>query len=50
LKIAKENSVKRPDRIIDEIQAAVSDWPKFAKEAGVDNQKIRALQSTFPAV
>ncbi|PWL28589.1 type II toxin-antitoxin system HipA family toxin [uncultured Roseivirga sp.] len=50
LEIAKENSVKRPDRIIDEIQAAVSDWPKFAKKAGVDHQKISALQSTFPAV
>ena len=50
LEIAKENSVKRPDRIIDEIQTAVSDWPKFAKEAGVDHQKISALQSTFPAV
>ena len=50
LEIAKENSVKRPDRIIDEIQTAVSNWPKFAQAAGVDNQKISALQSTFPAV
>lgn len=50
LEIGKENSVKRPERIIDEIQTAVSNWPTFAQEAGVDKQKIQALQSTFPSV
>ena len=48
LAIAKENNIKRADRIIDEVQSAIANWPNFAKEAGVDQEKIRVLQRTFP--
>jgi len=48
LAIAKQNNIKRADRIIDEVQSAIANWPNFAKEAGVDQEKIRVLQRTFP--
>ena len=31
-------------RVIDRVRAAVSDWPKFAKEAGVANTQAKIIQ------
>ena len=50
LDIAKENNIKRAAQVIDEVQTAVANWPKFAQQAGVDEQKIQFLESTFPSI
>jgi serine/threonine-protein kinase HipA len=33
----------RPERILDEVQTAVSDWPRFAEQAGVDADQTRKI-------
>ena len=43
LSIATEMSVKHPAAIIDEIDEAVSHWPGFAADAGVDPAKIESI-------
>jgi serine/threonine-protein kinase HipA len=33
----------RPERILEEVQTAVSDWPRFAEQAGVDADQTRKI-------
>lgn len=48
LSIGKENNIKRAPHIIDEVQEAVNNWLRFAKEAGMNLEKAKVLQKTFP--
>ena len=44
--VGKEMNIKSSNRITDEIVEAVSTWPGFAKEAGVENSQIEAIAGT----
>jgi serine/threonine-protein kinase HipA len=33
----------RAERILEEVQTAVSDWPRFAEQAGVDADQTRKI-------
>ncbi|WP_268123383.1 type II toxin-antitoxin system HipA family toxin [Roseivirga pacifica] len=50
LSIAKENSIKKANRVVDEIQEAVSNWLVFAEKAGIPASKAKMLQRTFPKI
>lgn len=50
LSIAKENNIKKAPYIIEEIQEAIHEWPRFAQEAGIESHVFKALQKTFPRV
>lgn len=41
LTVARSISLKRSERIIDEVTAAVAEWPRFAKQAGVSRGRAR---------
>jgi serine/threonine-protein kinase HipA len=41
--VAKEMSVKQCGAIIDEVVDAVSNWPDYARDAGVDAAKIQSI-------
>ena len=43
LAIANENNIKAPKEIIDRVLEAVSQWKKYAKEAGVQKEKINEI-------
>jgi serine/threonine-protein kinase HipA len=36
-------SLNRPEHIIDEVLAAVAQWPTFAKDAGVNGKMIKEI-------
>lgn len=42
-KVAKEMNVKKPKEIIAAVLAAVEEWPKYAKEAGVARGQIAGI-------
>ena len=44
LHIAKEISLKKGKAIIEETGAAISQWPAFAKDAGITAKQINAIQ------
>jgi len=46
LSVGKEMSVKQCGAIIDEVAAAVSNWPDYARDAGVDSAKIQSIGKT----
>jgi len=41
IKIGESISLKRPDSIIDEVISAVNNWPRYAKDAGVNKKTFR---------
>lgn len=41
-----EQSIKRSETIIDEIVEAVSNWPAFARDAGIEAQQIKSIGDT----
>jgi serine/threonine-protein kinase HipA len=43
LRVGKEMSVKRCGTIIDEVVDTVSNWPAYAKDAGVEPAKIQSI-------
>jgi serine/threonine-protein kinase HipA len=46
VRIGKEMSIKSCNKIIDEIVEVVSNWSHFAKDAGIDNAKIKSIGLT----
>lgn len=44
--LGKEINIKSIDRIIDDIVEVVSNWPKFAKDAGVEVSRIKSIGKT----
>lgn len=49
LTIAKANSIKKGDKIIDEIKAIVSDWKSYAKRVAVSKKLTDHIQSNLLA-
>jgi len=45
--LAEEFSIARPNEIIEEVQEAIAQWPKIAKECGVSAASIKRIQTTF---
>ncbi len=43
LAVAKEMNIKKPGEIIEAVVAAVADWPKYAKQAGVEKGQIATI-------
>lgn len=43
LQVAATFGIKMPERLLDEIAAAVSDWPRYARGFGVDAGTVRAV-------
>lgn len=50
LEVAKQMNIKKPIAIIEQVIEAVSSWPRFAKDAGVDKDQIRAIENAFVAL
>jgi serine/threonine-protein kinase HipA len=46
LAVAQPYRLKDADDLIDQVAAAVADWPRFAKEAGVRNDQQRIIAKT----
>ena len=46
ISVGKEMNIRSSHRIIDEIIEVVSEWPKFAKDAGVEAQRIKLISKT----
>jgi serine/threonine-protein kinase HipA len=46
ISVGKEMNIRSGHRIIDEIIEVVSEWPKFAKNAGVEAQRIKLIGKT----
>ena len=46
MSVGKEMNIRSSHRIIDEITAVVSEWPTFAKDAGVEAQRIKWIGKT----
>ena len=44
--LGKEINIKSIDRIIDDIVEVVSNWPKLAKDAGVEASRIKSIGKT----
>ena len=47
IELADEFSVKKPNEIIDEVQASLAHWPTIAKECGVRSASIKRIQEKF---
>jgi serine/threonine-protein kinase HipA len=47
LTIANENNIKAPKEIIDQVVETVSNWKKYAKEAGVQIEKINEINKNL---
>ncbi len=41
--VAQSNDLKNPEKVINDVIAAVKQWPDFASTAGVSKQKIEAI-------
>lgn len=39
--------MEKPEQIIDEVRAAIAQWPSIAKACGVREDSITRIQSTF---
>ena len=50
LNFAKQINVKKASSVIEEVEATIDLWPKFAEEAKIDEARMRALQKTFPVL
>ncbi|NOX48684.1 MAG: HipA domain-containing protein, partial [Chlorobi bacterium] len=47
LSIAKANSIRKPDRIIDEIKTIVCNWQEYAPKAGVNKELRKAINQNL---
>lgn len=47
LQVAKTMNVKKPSEIIEQVLDSISKWPRFAKEAGVKDEQIKAIKQTL---
>jgi hypothetical protein len=47
--LAKTFSVKKPERIIDEVREAINRWPEFAQAANVPAATIKNIASVLKA-
>lgn len=47
LEIAKQNSIKNPEQIIDQVLQQVNNWKEYAKMAQVDDKLTKAIDSTL---
>jgi serine/threonine-protein kinase HipA len=45
--LAREFSINKPQRIIEQVQASLSQWPAIAKECGVRGSSIKRIQKRF---
>ncbi|NOQ68961.1 MAG: type II toxin-antitoxin system HipA family toxin, partial [Gammaproteobacteria bacterium] len=43
IKVAETNDLKNPEDVIHEVMETVEQWPEFASEAGVNQNKIAAI-------
>ena len=41
--IGQEMNIKSSNKIIDEIVETVSDWPSYAKDAGVEQSQVEGI-------
>jgi len=46
LTIAQQHGLKDAADLIEQVSAAVADWPRFAKEVGVKNGQQRTISRT----
>ena len=46
ISVGKEMNIRSSHRIIGEIIEVVSEWPKFAKDAGVEARRIKLIGKT----
>jgi serine/threonine-protein kinase HipA len=46
LTIAQQHGLKDADDLIEQVAAAVADWPRFAKKAGVTNKQEATIAQT----
>jgi serine/threonine-protein kinase HipA len=47
LALAREFSISKPNEIIEEVQDAISEWPKMAKACGVGKASLNRIQKKF---
>ena len=47
IKIADDNTIKKPEEIIEEVVSAISQWKTKAKEHGIPNEKIEKIESNL---
>jgi len=47
IQLAANMNIKKPNYIIDEIIEVVSNWSEYAKNAGLDSEKIKAIERTL---
>ena len=45
--VAKASGVRKPNIIVDEVSAALEQWPQFASEAGVSAKRIDDIKAQF---
>lgn len=50
LTLAEEFSISNPSEIIEEVQEAISQWPKVAKECGVSSESLNRIQKKFKQI
>ncbi|MFC1596136.1 type II toxin-antitoxin system HipA family toxin [Candidatus Margulisiibacteriota bacterium] len=48
--IGRENNIKQFNNIIDDISAVITDWPKYAEEAGIPEDTIKAIAENLLSV
>lgn len=47
LRVADRFAIGSAERVIDQVQDAVADWPEFAREAGLPGTAIKAIAADF---
>lgn len=50
LTLAEEFSISKPSEMIEEVQEAISEWPKIAKECGVSKESLDRIQKKFEQI
>lgn len=48
-KLAHEQSIRKPETIIERVLDAIRRWPEFATEAGLSSQRVSLLAGEMPA-
>ncbi|MGY4385155.1 serine/threonine-protein kinase HipA [Pedobacter sp. UYP24] len=47
LEIAKQNSISKPEQIIDEVQTSIKNWPQYAAQYKVEEKLAAAIDKTL---
>lgn len=50
LELAEEFSIRKPAKIIEEVQESIAQWPRIAKACGVSKKSIKRIQKKFEAL